>query len=116
MFLDLPGELRNMTYGHVFGHQTWTLEQTKRISNSAQIPGLLRTCCQIYSEAKDLAYSLPVFSFIDAAEVIGWCITRTGSQIGAINSIELRIGLYRPQSVELGHYGLRDLARRMSFQ
>jgi hypothetical protein len=48
--------------------------------------------------------------------VIGWCTTRTESQIEAIDSIELRIGLYRPRKFEAWEDASHYLTRWMSFQ
>jgi hypothetical protein len=92
--LDLPGEVRNLIYEHVFSPQTyqphigWTPYRLTKL-NPRHVLALLYVSRQIHAETSLLAYSLMTFSFSDDSYFSDFLNVLTPTQMKAVQHLQL---------------------------
>jgi hypothetical protein len=92
--LDLPGEVRNMIYEHVFASQTyqphirWTPYRLT-ILNPRHVLALLYVSRQVHTETSLLSYSCMTFSFSDNRYFNDFLNVLTPTQTKAVQHLQL---------------------------
>jgi len=78
----------------------WTISFNITVVERKNALSLLRTCRQIYFEARLLPYSISTISTLSTKVLVQWLLKRSAAQCSAISTVELRFTFNAPDRLQ----------------
>ncbi|KAK3721093.1 hypothetical protein LTR37_003383 [Vermiconidia calcicola] len=95
-FLDLPREIRNKIYDHVFEDSTIKLQS----KNRTEPPAILLTCMQIYTKAISPFYRCATFHFEEYSVGNSWVRCLPAKYTSILTQVRFDVGPYLTRTPE----------------